>query len=91
MQSVWERERKEKGNALTVLLATWIKVHKQGEERPQPSRVAKHDNARDTSSSISSEEYSNVEENSAAAMEERADSDGEDIVQDLILSSDESD
>ena len=33
----------------------------------------------------------NVEENSAAAMEERADSDGEDIVQDLILSSDESD
>lgn len=28
MQNVWERERREKGNALTVFLATWVRVHK---------------------------------------------------------------
>lgn len=88
VQSAWERERREKGNALTVLLATWIRVHKQGEERPsRPSRVAKGDDTRDTVSSSSGEEDSAVEESSA----EMEDSDGKDIVEDFRLSSDESD
>ena len=94
-QSAWERERREKGNTLTILLATWVKIHKQGEgksdrgERAQPSGG---DDAGDTTRNSSSQEYSDVEENSAdSAGMDSGDSDGEDIVEDFRLSSNESD
>ena len=98
MQSAWERERREKGNALSVLLATWIKVHKQGEgqtargDKPSPSS---REDAGDSSSSSSSGEQSDAEESSIASdagiQKDSADSDGEDIVEDFRLSSEESD
>ena len=97
MQSAWERERREKGNALTVLLATWVKVHKQGEgksEREERPRASRGDDAGDTTRNSSSQDYNDVEENSAdSAGMDSGDSDGEDIVEDFRLTSesDESD
>ena len=97
MQSAWERERREKGNLLTVLLSTWVKVHQQGEKgkgpRPSKSRVG---GVRDTGgdSSVSEEGTSDGEESSPESAEmDSGDSDGEDIVEDFRLSSesDESD
>ena len=96
VQSAWERERREKGNTLTILLATWVKIHKQGEgksergERAQPSGGG--DDAGDTTRNSSSQEYRDVEENSAeSAGMDLGSSDGEDIVEDFRLSTDESD
>lgn len=98
MQSAWERERREKGNPLTVLLATWVKVHQQGDkgEGPRPLSGSRGGRVRDTGgdSSLSEEDTSDAEDNSAESAEiDSGESDGEDIVEDFRLSSesDESD
>ncbi len=93
IQSAWERERRERGNPLTALLATWVKIHQQGEGQgekeagPRPSR-SRGGGVRDTSRNSSSKDDSDVEENSAESAEmDSGDSDGEDIVEDFRLSS----
>ena len=95
MQAVWERERREKGNALTVLLATWIKIHKQGEgqvERASPSN--RSDTTKPKERHFSDGEYSGSEERSTGTSGVQDDSedstDGEDIVEDFRMSSEES-
>ena len=82
LQMAWERERREKGNAVTCLLATWQKVHK-----PSPNEQAHSE------SKASSCEESSIsgQEDTADSSQSGTDTDGEDIIEEFELSSEDSD
>ena len=94
-QLSWERERREKGNAVTSLLATWLKVHTQSAHKsstvPASSSSSSpaspsHSSQEDSDGSATSEQ-----EETAESAESGVDDDVMDIVEDFALSSDDSD
>lgn len=94
LQRTWERERKERGNVVTNLLATWEKVHHE----QTAVDVSPQEESRDRDSSPEPEEekseevrISDLEDESADSSECASDtgSCGEDIVEDFNLASSE--
>ena len=95
-QLSWERERREKSNAVTSLLATWLKVHTQSAHKSSPVQASSDQSASSPashshSSQGDSDGYSTSEqEETVESAESDADDDVMDIVEDFELSSDDS-